>query len=91
MTTITTHPRPEIEWDEDDFEDLAELEARDDAEMARGERGMTTAEYAVGTVAAASFGTVLYKILTDEQIRQKLLELILKIIEMILTGLPTPF
>lgn len=32
---------------------------------ARDERGMTTAEYAVGTVAAASFAGVLIKILTD--------------------------
>ena len=55
------------------------------------QRGMTTAEYAVGTVAAASFGTILIKILTDEQVRQALLQLILRILEMIMTGMPSPF
>lgn len=33
----------------------------------RGERGMSTAEYAVGTVAAAGFGLVLFE-LADEVI-----------------------
>ncbi|MFL6238801.1 MAG: DUF4244 domain-containing protein [Actinomycetes bacterium] len=32
------------------------------------DRGMTTAEYAVGTVAACGFGGVLYKILTSTPI-----------------------
>ena len=32
----------------------------------RGEAGMTTAEYAVGTVSACGFGGILYKILTSE-------------------------
>ena len=32
---------------------------------AKGDAGMTTAEYAVGTVAACGFGTLLYKILTS--------------------------
>lgn len=35
---------------------------------ARGDNGMTTAEYAVGTVAACGFGTVLYKILTSDTV-----------------------
>ena len=35
---------------------------------ARPERGMTTAEYAVGTVAACGFGGVLYKVVTSHQI-----------------------
>jgi hypothetical protein len=34
----------------------------------RGDHGMTTAEYAVGTVAACGFGGVLYKIVTSEPI-----------------------
>lgn len=46
----------------------------------RDERGMTTAEYAVGTVAAASFAGVLIKILTDEQIQDLLLRLIMAIL-----------
>lgn len=33
------------------------------------ERGMTTAEYAVGTVAACGFGGVLYKLLTSEPVQ----------------------
>ncbi|MGP3999637.1 DUF4244 domain-containing protein [Streptomyces sp. 8N706] len=32
---------------------------------ARREAGMTTAEYAVGTVAACGFGAVLYKVVTS--------------------------
>ncbi len=33
------------------------------------ERGLTTAEYAVGTVAAAGFGGVLIKLLTSPEVR----------------------
>jgi hypothetical protein len=33
-----------------------------------GDAGMTTAEYAVGTVAACGFGGVLYKLLTSEAV-----------------------
>jgi hypothetical protein len=33
--------------------------------VARGDAGMTTAEYAVGTVAACGFGGLLFKILTS--------------------------
>jgi hypothetical protein len=32
------------------------------------EAGMTTAEYAVGTVAACGFGGVLYKVLTSSEV-----------------------
>ena len=32
------------------------------------EAGMTTAEYAVGTVAACGFGGVLYKVITSPQV-----------------------
>ncbi len=38
----------------------------------RSERGMTTAEYAVGTVAACGFGGILYKLLTSEPIQDLL-------------------
>ncbi|MFD3536283.1 DUF4244 domain-containing protein [Streptomyces sp. NPDC058664] len=34
-------------------------------ETARGDEGMTTSEYAVGTIAAAGFAAVLYKIVTS--------------------------
>jgi len=36
------------------------------------ERGMTTAEYAVGTVAAAGLGGLLVKLLSSEEMRQLL-------------------
>ena len=35
---------------------------------AASDAGMTTAEYAVGTVAACGFGGILYKIITSDQI-----------------------
>lgn len=34
----------------------------------QGDLGMTTAEYAVGTVAACGFGGVLYKLLTSDTV-----------------------
>ena len=37
-------------------------------EPSSGEAGMTTAEYAVGTVAACGFGGVLYKVVTSHQV-----------------------
>jgi len=38
------------------------------AGLRRDDDGMTTAEYAVGTVAACGFGTVLYRVLTSEAV-----------------------
>jgi hypothetical protein len=38
------------------------------ASAAAGEGGMTTAEYAVGTVAACGFGGVLYKVITSPEV-----------------------
>lgn len=35
---------------------------------AAGEAGMSTAEYAVGTVAACAFAAVLYRVVTDDSI-----------------------
>lgn len=40
------------------------------------ELGMTTAEYAVGTVAACGFGGILYKILTSPEVAKMLRDLI---------------
>ncbi|MGH8971075.1 MAG: DUF4244 domain-containing protein [Actinomycetes bacterium] len=37
---------------------------------------MTTAEYAVGTVAACGFGAVLYKLLTSDKVRGMLSDII---------------
>lgn len=42
----------------------------------RQERGMTTAEYAVGTVAAVTFVGVLIKVLSDPSIFRLVLDLI---------------
>ena len=38
--------------------------ARRWAQLRRGEEGMSTAEYAVGTVAACAFAAVLYQVVT---------------------------
>lgn len=38
--------------------------------------GMTTAEYAVGTVAACGFGAVLYKVLTSPEVTRMLKDLV---------------
>jgi hypothetical protein len=39
---------------------------------ATGEAGMSTAEYAVGTIATAAFGMVLYQVLTSEVVTDAL-------------------
>ncbi|MDL9937522.1 DUF4244 domain-containing protein [Gordonia sp. ABSL1-1] len=36
--------------------------------MATDEEGMSTAEYAIGTVAAAAFGAILYTVVTGDSI-----------------------
>lgn len=43
-----------------------------------GDRGMSTAEYAVGTIAAAAFAAVLFKIVTSSQVKSLLLQIIEK-------------
>lgn len=40
------------------------------------DEGMTTAEYAVGTVAACGFGGLLYKLLTSDEVRAMLRDII---------------
>jgi len=42
----------------------------------RPDAGMSTAEYAVGTVAACGLAALLFKILTSSQVRQLLLGII---------------
>jgi hypothetical protein len=44
----------------------------------RGESGMTTAEYAVGTVAACGFAALLYKVVTSPAVSGALTELVKK-------------
>jgi len=41
----------------------------------RSDKGMTTAEYAVGTCAAAGFGGVLIKILTSTPVEQLIISI----------------
>lgn len=50
------------------------LSARLHAEDA--EAGMTTAEYAVGTVAACGFSGILYKVITSPQVLQLMTDVI---------------
>ncbi|MBA2417028.1 MAG: DUF4244 domain-containing protein [Geodermatophilaceae bacterium] len=42
----------------------------------RGEDGMTTAEYAVGTVAACAFAAVLYQVVTGDSVLSGLTDLV---------------
>jgi Protein of unknown function (DUF4244) len=42
------------------------------------DRGMSTAEYAVGTVAAAAFAGLLFKLVTSPEVRRLLLAIIEK-------------
>jgi hypothetical protein len=46
------------------------------ARLRRTDRGMATAEYAVGTVAACGFGGVLYKLLTSDLVAKLLSDLV---------------
>ena len=46
------------------------------AVRATGEAGMSTAEYAVGTVAACAFAAVLYRVVTGGSIVEGLTELV---------------
>ena len=48
----------------------ARVQSRLSAAGTDGEAGMTTAEYAMGTVAVAGCGGVLYKIITSDQVLQ---------------------
>ena len=56
----------------------------------RCERGMTTAEYAVGTVAVVLFGGVVAKCVTDDWFQQLIRMIIEMIIKAILALLGSP-
>lgn len=49
----------------------------------RGEHGMTTAEYAVGTVGACGFAGILYQLLTSEFGQSLLKSLLDKVLELL--------
>ncbi|MGH3775183.1 MAG: DUF4244 domain-containing protein [Pseudonocardiaceae bacterium] len=46
------------------------------AHAVRGEAGMSTVEYAIGTIAAAAFAAVLYKVVTGDTIIGALTDLV---------------
>ena len=46
------------------------------ARAARQDRGMTTSEYAVGTIAACAFAAVLYKVVTSGPVQSAMQSLI---------------
>ncbi len=48
------------------------------ARVMSDEKGMSTAEYAVGTVAAVGFGGILVKLLTSAEVQQLLFNIIQK-------------
>ncbi|MBO3745816.1 DUF4244 domain-containing protein [Streptosporangiaceae bacterium NEAU-GS5] len=48
------------------------------AASARREAGMSTAEYAVGTIAACGFAALLFKVVTSGEVRQMLAALVQK-------------
>ena len=50
----------------------------------RTDAGMATAEYAVGTVAVISFGTLLYKIISDTAFRDLIWQVVMWIIKLIM-------
>ncbi len=49
---------------------IAEVQLARRVRDGRGDAGMTTAEYAVGTVAAAGLGGILIKLLTSSEVRE---------------------
>jgi Protein of unknown function (DUF4244) len=50
--------------------------ARGARRLRRSDRGMSTAEYAVGTVAAVAFAGLFFKIMTSHEVRQLMLGII---------------
>jgi hypothetical protein len=72
--TRRTKPRPARRWRDS-------VAARWAVVREGGERGMSTAEYAVGTVAACAFAAVLYRVVTGGSIVTALGHLIAKALE----------
>ena len=50
--------------------------ARSRMRRARSDSGMTTSEYAVGTIAACAFAAVLYKVVTSQPVMSALQSLL---------------
>lgn len=49
--------------------------------LLHGDRGMSTAEYAIGTVAAAAFAAVLYTVVTGDSVSDALSALVERALE----------
>ena len=79
---MTSAPAEQHDVDDDRTEPSGEpprrhlLALRWAAVRARGEAGMSTAEYAVGTVAACAFAAVLYRVVTGDSIVTGLTDLV---------------
>jgi hypothetical protein len=52
------------------------------ARRGHGDEGMSTAEYAVGTIAAAAFAGLLFKIVTSPEVRSLLLGIIRRALQL---------
>jgi hypothetical protein len=71
------HPRPDDEWSAGRMRRTAKPSWGEKfAARLRGESGMSTAEYAVGTLAAVAFAGVLLKVLTSGPVQSALSDLI---------------
>ena len=62
---------------------MSHLIRRAEARLIRSEAGMTTAEYAVGTVSACGFAGLLYKILTSDFAESLLEQIFSSILKML--------
>lgn len=60
--------------------------SRQIARIVREDKGMSTAEYAVGTVAAAGFGGILLKLLTSPDVQELLFSVFSKAFGWVLGG-----
>ncbi len=49
--------------------------------LLRGDGGMSTAEYAIGTLAAAAFASLLYAVVTSDTVREALTSLVQRALE----------
>ncbi|MBM3688096.1 MAG: DUF4244 domain-containing protein [Actinobacteria bacterium] len=65
---------------------IARTRVRSLQRLAREDAGMTTAEYAVGTVAVAGLGGLLIKILTSEEARNLIWSLITRALSIFVGG-----
>ncbi len=65
--------------------ELATRSSRRIAGLKRFERGAVSAEYALLTVGTITFGGLLLKIITDDEVRRQIVAIILAILKLILS------